>query len=156
MLASIRKGAFQVAAWASEGVPDHVVAKWMALGEANKKCVAQGVAELDWRGVLYQRMVAAVSDSQTPIMHKVHAQAVADGGDVAFKFLDARFFRNGGYLNSAVGRGAGVPSGVGRDIEGQEGQAKDMPSADETIAQIQAALENAIEAARIRAREVTT
>jgi hypothetical protein len=83
--------------------------------------VSQGVAELDWRGVLYQRMVAAVADSQTPIMHKLHDQAQSEGGDIGFKFLDARFFRNGGYLNSAVGRGAGAPSGVGRDIVDQEG-----------------------------------
>lgn len=154
VLTRIKSGSFQVAAWAEEGVPSSLVAKWMAYGEANVKCWTDGVAALEWRGVLYQRTVKATAQLQTPIMHKLAEQARDEGGRTGFDFLDTRFFRNAGYLGSAVGRATGAPTGIGRDIEDQEGQAKDMTSADEAIATINAALENAIAAARVKAAEV--
>jgi hypothetical protein len=155
VLASIEAGAFQVAAWAEHGVSSSLAAKWMARGEANSKCAAEGIAELDWQGSLYRRTVAATSRSQTPVMHKLRAQAVKDGGRVAVDYLEVRFFRNAGHLQGAVGRGmhGGSSAGVGRDFEEQEGQRRDMPSAEEMHKRIEAVISKAVEAARARAAE---
>lgn len=155
VLASIERGAFQVAAWAEEGVSSSMAAKWMTIGEANSRCAAEGLAPLDWRGSLYRRTLRATSRCQTPVMHKLFEQARADGGRLAIEALDLRFFRNGGYAQSNVGRGLGQAGagGVGRDFPDGEAQVRDLPSADEMIAQLDAAIANAVEAAKLKAAE---
>jgi len=132
-------------------VPASTLARWMTLGEANVKCWTEGVAALDWRGALYQRMTRAVARAQSPVLKKLHEQAKDEGGRTAVDFLKLRFFENQGYLSSAVGRGVNPPSGISRDIGDQEGTAKDMPSAEDALAAINAALSNALAAARARA-----
>ena len=133
-------------------MPASTLARWMTLGEANVKCWTEGVAALDWRGALYQRMTRAVARAQSPVLKKLHEQAKDEGGRTAVDFLKLRFFENQGYLSSAVGRGVNPPSGISRDIGDQEGNAKDMPSAEDALAAINAALGNALAAARARAQ----
>jgi hypothetical protein len=90
VIASVTKGSFHADAFAEQGISWHVATVWLKHGEASFKLHCEDGRALTWQGELFKRLRKADADARSPVMHKLHEQAKAEGGANATRYLEAR------------------------------------------------------------------
>lgn len=87
---SVSRGSFHADAFAEQGISWHVATAWLKHGEASFKLHCEDGRPLTWQGELFKRLRKADADARSPVMHKLHEQAKAEGGANATRYLEAR------------------------------------------------------------------
>lgn len=141
IITAIEEGDFQEDAFAAAGVMWDTAQLWLKLGAASCSLSAEDGRPLTWQGDLYQRVQKATALAISGPMRKLRKQANETGGKLAADFIKLR-------------RGVGGGTRLGRDYEPPDHAApRDRVNDEDMLRSLATSIEQAVEAARVRARE---